>query len=407
MANGTLHTSGGSSSTNSSSHTHTSTVGGSTSETFGKTWASGKVEDKTQFQRDKFNNDYQEGQKVQQTYQALQNTLDNKPTFQSTYQDKLNNLYDQIMNREKFNYNFNVDPMYQMYKDQYQQSGKMAMQDTMGQAAAMTGGYNSSYAQAAGQQQYQNAMRQLNTDVIPELRNQAYQQYMDEGNELMNKYGITNDAYNREYGEYRDTVSDWQNDRNFNYGMYSDERNFDYGQFQDNRNYWAQEYWNEKNAEQSSYSRTDNNYWEEQDSTTNSSSTTNQTGWDMSQPLGATGGGGTVGRSTAAQMYKKAQEDEANAYRGAKVSASTTGNADYTSRPGEDSYTLPYSSDYNLSKAVTSDIAQTTAIMKDISKNISTISELNDYLKEMRQAGYSSSDTAWLKNWAQKSGYVR
>lgn len=219
----TLHTSGSTSTTTGSSSSHTSKQGGSSTTTFGKTWASGKVEEKTQAQRDKYNEDYQEGAKVQATYQALQDTLNQKPTFQSSYQDKLNAIYDQIMNRDKFNYDFNADPMYQMYKDQYTQSGKQAMQDTMGQAAALSGGYGSSYAQTAGQQTYQGYLTQLN-NMIPTLRDQAYQQYRDEGQEMRDKYNITSDAYNREYGQFRDSMSDWQSDRAFNYGMYSDER---------------------------------------------------------------------------------------------------------------------------------------------------------------------------------------
>lgn len=201
--------------------------------------------------------------------------------------------------------------MYQMYKDQYTQSGKQAMQDTMGQAAALSGGYGSSYAQTAGQQTYQGYLTQLN-NMIPTLRDQAYQQYRDEGQEMRDKYNITSDAYNREYGQFRDSMSDWQSDRAFNYGMYSDERSFDYNKYNNDRNYWAQEYWNEKNAEQSSFSQSDTSYWEESSTTGSSSSTTNTSGWDMSQALvpagggGGTGGGGTLKGGTAMQLYKQA-----------------------------------------------------------------------------------------------------
>lgn len=255
------HKEGGSNThTEGQSITQSHSEGGSHSLSAGKQYASGDVEDKTQAYRDAYNTYYEEGQKVQDAYQRLQDTIDKKPSFQSAYDKKLSELYDSIMNREKFNYNFNADPMYQMYKDNYTQQGKQAMQNTMGQAAAMTGGYGSSYSQTAGQQAYQDYLTRAN-DMIPELRNQAYQQYRDEGNDLLNKYNVTNEAYNREYGQYRDEVNDWQNDRSFNYGLYSDERNFDYNQFAQERNYWNQEYWNERNSAWSNEQETNENNW--------------------------------------------------------------------------------------------------------------------------------------------------
>ena len=45
------------------------------------------------------------------------------------------------------------------------QQGKQAMQDTMGQAAALTGGYGSTYGQAVGQQQYDAYLQNLNDEV--------------------------------------------------------------------------------------------------------------------------------------------------------------------------------------------------------------------------------------------------
>ena len=239
------HTEGGSHSqttgySNTDTYGHSQTVGheegGSHTESGGKTWASGKVEEQTQAQRDKYNTDYQQGQKAQDAYQRLQDTLDKKPQFQSQYENKLNELYDSIMNREKFSYDFNADSMYQMYKDKYTQSGKKAMEDAQAQNAILSGGYGSSYAQTAGQQTYQNYLQQLN-DMLPTLRNQAYSEYQDEGNRMLQQYNLTSDAYNREYGQYRDDVSDWQSDRAFNQSNYQDERNFDYNQFANERNY--------------------------------------------------------------------------------------------------------------------------------------------------------------------------
>ena len=168
---------------------------------------------------------------VQNANAYLQSILSSKPgAYQSNYTQQLNDLYNQIMNREAFSYDINGDALYQQYRDQFTLQGQNAMRDTMGQAAAMTGGYGSSYASTAGNQALQSYLQQLN-DVVPELYAQAYQRYVQEGQDLKDKYGITQSADATDYGRYRDKVGDWQADRAYAYGAYSDERNFDYNDY--------------------------------------------------------------------------------------------------------------------------------------------------------------------------------
>ena len=169
--------------------------------------------------------------------QQLQQTMQKKPgAYSSQYQQQLDDLYAQITGRKPFSYDAEGDALYQQYKQQYQSLGKQAMQDTMGQAAALTGGYGSSYGQAVGQQQYDAYLRQL-TDKIPELAQNAYSRYAQEGQDLLNRYGLLNDRESTDYGRYRDSVSDWGNDVSRAYQLYSGERDYDYGAAQDNRKY--------------------------------------------------------------------------------------------------------------------------------------------------------------------------
>ncbi|MBO7319778.1 MAG: hypothetical protein J6V06_07160, partial [Clostridia bacterium] len=108
-----------------------------------------------------YNTPYQQSQTVTDLQNQLNATT--KPVQQqSQFQDTLQQTMNQILNKEKFTYDVNADALYNQYKDQYMAAGKTAMQDTMGQAAAMTGGYGNSYAQAVGQQQYQGYLQQLN-----------------------------------------------------------------------------------------------------------------------------------------------------------------------------------------------------------------------------------------------------
>ena len=75
------------------------------------------------------------------------------------------------------------DPLYGQYAEKYQQLGRQAMKDSMGQTAALTSGYGNSYGSAVGQQQYDAYLQRLN-DVLPELYGQAYDQYTAEGDRL-------------------------------------------------------------------------------------------------------------------------------------------------------------------------------------------------------------------------------
>ena len=215
--------------------------------------------------------DYEESDLVKQAKALLEQTLASKPgEYQSAWQPQLDEAINKILNREKFTYDLNGDALYQQYKDQYVTQGNQAMMDTMGQAAAMTGGYGSSYGQSVGQQTYQGYLQQLN-NKIPELYQLALDQYNREGDELYNQYGLLSDRENQDYGRYRDTVTDWQTDRSYytdlygtesdrDYGRYVDGRDFAYGQHRDTVTDWQydlnradSEYWNLYNRDYTQY----------------------------------------------------------------------------------------------------------------------------------------------------------
>lgn len=160
---------------------------------------------------------------VKSAQDALQNSLNSKPgAYQSQWTDKLNGILDKIMNRGEFNYDANADALYQQYKDRYMQQGKTAMQDTMGQAAALTGGYGNSYAQNAGQQAYNSYLQGLN-DKLPELYQMALSKYQMEGDQMKDQAGLLGDRESQDYNRWQDQNNLWQNDRNFAYGQYQDE----------------------------------------------------------------------------------------------------------------------------------------------------------------------------------------
>lgn len=210
----------------------------SSNVTAGVATASGSTEAKPMYQRSDRVNEY---------YNKTRNLEKNKPDeFESKYEDQISNILDNIMNRPKFSYTSEDmvnDDLYKMYRDQYLRQGNLAMRDTMGNAAALTGGYGNTYASAAGQQAYDNYVAQLNNKAL-DFYDRAYQRYADEGQNLYNQMNVVTGLDNTDYQRYRDGVNDYYNDLNYYNGRYNQEYGYDYGEYQDRvaADQWAQEF---------------------------------------------------------------------------------------------------------------------------------------------------------------------
>lgn len=169
---------------------------------------------------------YTPSQNVLSAQAGLNAIIANQPKdFSSQYTDQLDGILNQILGRGPFEYDLENDPMFQQFRQQYMQAGQNAMQDTMGQAAALTGGYGSSYATTAGQQAYNQHLQQLN-DRIPELHQMALDAYNAEGDVLNQNYALVSDAYGRDYAEWQDAYNRWLSDRDFEQGRYEADRNY-------------------------------------------------------------------------------------------------------------------------------------------------------------------------------------
>ena len=105
---------------------------------------------------------------------------------------ELERLYAAITGRPAFSYDPASDPVYNSYAQSYQRRGRLAMRDTMGQAAALTSGYGSSYAQSVGQQQYDSYLQSLG-EALPELYGMAWQRYNAEGDALKTAWELASE----------------------------------------------------------------------------------------------------------------------------------------------------------------------------------------------------------------------
>lgn len=181
---------------------------------------------------------YTPGQNVTDAENALNDWMNQKPgDYNSQYQDKIDQILDDLLNGKQPAYDFSTDPIYQQYKDNYIKQGQMAMMDTMANAAALSGGYGNSYASTVGNQAYQAYLSELN-NVIPELANAAYARYQTEQEGKRANLGILQGLEESAYGKYRDELSDWYTNRDYLTGRYDTEYQKDYGSYRDQVSDW-------------------------------------------------------------------------------------------------------------------------------------------------------------------------
>ncbi len=195
--------------------------------------------------------EYKKSKEVQSAENALSQWESTKPgAYESKYSGQIESLLNDILNREDFSYKLNADPLYEQYREQYAQNGKRAMMDTVGNAAALTGGYASSYAVTAGNEAYDEYLKALG-DIALDLRDRAYIQYTDKGDKMVEDVtllrSLEGDDYDRylgelegyyadgeyllnkltamsdaEFDEFLAEVDAWESDRDYEFKQYQD-----------------------------------------------------------------------------------------------------------------------------------------------------------------------------------------
>lgn len=184
------------------------------------------------FQRRQFRT----GADTDEYYDLMKETEENRPDpFKSRYEGAIQTILDGIMNPQNNKFDLNKDANYQalynQYAQQYQNQANRGMRDTMGAMQAATGGYGSTAATAAAGQAYDRTMEAMN-DRNLQLMQLAYQMYGDEQANRYNQLGAVTGLDNTDYARYRDTVGDWQNDRNYYAGQYQNFFGNDMNQYQ-------------------------------------------------------------------------------------------------------------------------------------------------------------------------------
>jgi hypothetical protein len=140
------------------------------------------------------------------TMEALRRAEESLPDLSTSYDGEIRSLYEKIVNRPAFSYDAASDPLYGAYRERYVREGSLAMRDTVGRSAALTGGYGSSYAQSVGQQQYDAYLQKLG-DAMPELYGAALKRWQAEGDALNTRLSQASALAQDEYGRKKDRLN--------------------------------------------------------------------------------------------------------------------------------------------------------------------------------------------------------
>ena len=169
---------------------------------------------------------------AKQAKDAKYNQIQNRKGYDFGRQGSLDQTLDALQNMGPFNYNFNEDAMYDMYRQQYEQQAKEAERNAAARAAALSGGYGSSYGASAAAQAGQQYMTQLNS-MLPQFEQMALDRYNAENDRLSNLYSILNAEDEKGYGRWTDEDTRLRADLDYLNNDYLNTAQLDRQAFQD------------------------------------------------------------------------------------------------------------------------------------------------------------------------------
>lgn len=176
---------------------------------------------------------YKPSQSVTDAAQALKEWQDSRPKdYESSYQERIDQLLNQLLQRQSFQYSYTQDPLYRQYEQTYLQNAHNASADAAAQAAALTGGYGSSYAASVAQQAYQQQIGAL-SNAIPTLYNLALDTYESGGNDLVSQLDQLNNSEQAAQNLYNDQLADYYTQLEQKGNAYNNAYAQDYGEYQD------------------------------------------------------------------------------------------------------------------------------------------------------------------------------
>lgn len=141
--------------------------------------------------------------------------------YNSSFKDKKNKALNSVLDYKEFSYNPEKDPAFEAYRNLYARLGNEAYERALAQNALRTGGVINTSASSAAMQAL-NRYNSMLTDKIPELYESAYKRYSDGYERLYKNLELLSELEDNEYSRYRDSMKDFESDRDYYYTKYRD-----------------------------------------------------------------------------------------------------------------------------------------------------------------------------------------
>ena len=181
---------------------------------------------------------YSESREVTAAAGALSAAESAKPAgYSSAWSDEVAELARRILSGESFSYDFNADPIYNVYRETAERDSRRAAENAAAEAAALSGGYSNSYGVTAAAEAASNSLGELRR-IIPSLLEAAYKKWADERESERAKLESVLKLDEADYKKYRDAYSDYENERRYLLDKYTGLSDSDYAKFLSELSSW-------------------------------------------------------------------------------------------------------------------------------------------------------------------------
>ncbi|MBQ2730154.1 MAG: LysM peptidoglycan-binding domain-containing protein [Clostridia bacterium] len=133
---------------------------------------------------------------------------DSRPaSYKNSYSDKIKELVSTLSGMD-FSYEPENDLAYRLIRDENRKNARFAMEDALGKALSLTGGYSNSYGLSAAQQAYADELSET-VAMIPELYKAAYDRFDNERDHISDSIKLLSDLDDAEFDKYNDMLKQY------------------------------------------------------------------------------------------------------------------------------------------------------------------------------------------------------
>ena len=155
-------------------------------------------------------------------------------SYTEKYEKEIKSLLSDLSGMS-FDYDIENDPVFRLSRDEAVRRGRLAMEDAIGKASALSGGYANSYAASAGQQAFSGETAAIR-ELIPELYEAAYDRYESERDSLSDRIKLLSSLEDSEFSKYTDMMKQYFDEGELLFDNYSTLSKEEYDRYVDYAN---------------------------------------------------------------------------------------------------------------------------------------------------------------------------